>query len=306
MKEIVLELNHPVTIDDFLCVAIGFFDGLHQGHQALIEEVKRIAKDKGLKSAVMTFDQHPLTVLKGEKEFYLISPEDRKHLLEEQGIDYLFVIHFTHHVAKLEPQAFIKSYLENLHVMHLVCGFDFHFGYHNSGNVALLEKQSFALSVVPAVMYDESQKVSSSLIKEKIAQGDVEEAKHLLGRPFAITGKVIHGKQRGRKMGFPTANVDYRHYFLPSKGVYGVNVQIGDHSYQGMANIGMNPTFDDIRKESLEVNIFDFDEEIYGEVITVSFKIFVRPERSFASMEDLKHQLMSDHEKIQKALNKTH
>ena len=289
MKVIKMEEVH---LTEPLSLAIGFFDGLHLGHMSLINEV---LKYKGeTKTAVMSFDVHPLCVLKGEKRQSIITLEEKKELLEEMGIDYLLVIHFTKEVAALSPQAFIDEYLNKLPLKRLVCGYDFHFGDHNSGSIEDLKKQSFELVVKDAVMYNETEKVSSTLIKKLMDQGLIEEVNTLLDRPYKIKGTVIHGKQRGRLIGFPTLNIDYGMKYLPKRGVYGTIVEINHHYYIGMANIGMNPTFNDINRLSLEVNVFDFDEDVYGVNVEVQLRHFQRPEMKFDNIEALHKQIDAD------------
>lgn len=299
----VVYLDKEYLTDEHYALALGFFDGLHQGHLALVNKVKKIAKEKHFKSAIMTFDRHPLSLLKNEKCTSLISSEDRIELLEEMGIDTLFVIRFTMDVAKLSPQAFIDQYLQ--HVSHLVVGFDFHFGYKNEGDISSLSKQSFALSVIEPIMYDEQRKVSSTLIKEMLSKGQVEEAHCLLTRPFTIRGEVVHGKERGRTIGFPTANLNFNSYYVPRRGVYGVKVLIDEDEYYGMGNVGINPTFNELSNDLLEVHIFDLDEDLYGKTIKVEFIKFIRDEKTFSNIEELKLQLKKDEEQIKKALTIT-
>lgn len=287
--------------DDYVC-AIGFFDGVHLGHQALIKEVLKVSREKQLIPAVMTFQTHPLSVLSGLKTTYLTSLEDRLALLEQAGIQKVFLIAFNQEVAALSPAAFIHHYLLPNHIKHVVVGYDFHFGHRNQGSVEDLLSDSFSLSVVAPVMYNEKEKISSTLIKNLLTQGHVRDANRLLSRPFTIRGEVIHGKQRGRLMGYPTANVAYDRYFIPKRGVYGVKVKIGDQLYDGMANIGRNPTFDDILQDSLEIYIFDFDQDIYGEIIDVFFYGFTRPEAVFKSMDELKLRLDADVQEVRALL----
>lgn len=283
-------------------VAIGFFDGLHLGHQALIREVLKVAKEKSLMPAVMTFPSHPLAVLNGVKTTSLTSLADRLDLLEAMGIEKVFLIDFNKEVAALSPQAFIDAYLMQNNVKHVVVGYDFRFGDHNKGNIHDLDHQSFALSVVDPIMYNKEEKVSSTFIKNLLTQGHIRDANRLLTRPFTIKGEVIHGKQRGRLMGYPTANVDYDHYFVPRRGVYGVKVKVKGQTYDGMANIGRNPTFDDIFKDSLEIYIFDFQDDIYGEMMDVYFYAFTRPEAVFKNMEELKARLDADALEVRKLM----
>ncbi|WP_164121493.1 bifunctional riboflavin kinase/FAD synthetase [Sharpea azabuensis] len=303
MEVIELELHDLPQLTNEYVVAIGFFDGLHLGHQKLIEEVKRVSKAKGYKSAVMTFDQHPLVVLRGEERRYLTSSRDRNQILQHLGIDTLFVIHFSKEVASLSPEDFINKYIIGLHVAHVVVGFDFHFGDKNSGDVHSLENHSFKLSIVPPVMYDDQVKVSSTLIKKLLHSGHVRDANRLLTRDYAITGEVIHGKARGRLIGFPTANVAIGKYCYLAKGVYGVEVEVKGQRYKGMANIGMNPTFNDIFEMSLEIYIFDFHQDIYGEEMQVFFKFFERPEERFNDVDDLIKEMQHDEAYIRKALD---
>lgn len=299
MKVIKME---EVNLKEPLSLAIGFFDGLHLGHMSLINEV---LKYKGeTKTAVMSFDVHPLCVLKGEKRQSIITLEEKKQLLEEMCIDYLLIIHFTKEVAALSPQAFIDEYLNKLPLKRLVCGYDFHFGDHNSGNIENLKKQSFELIVKEPVMYDDVQKVSSTLIKHLMDQGLIEEVNTLLGRPYKVKGPVIHGKQRGRLIGFPTLNVDYGMKYLPKRGVYGTIVEINHRYYIGMANIGLNPTFNDIKRLSLEVNVLDFNEDVYGQEVEVSFYIYKREETVFNGLEGLKTQLIDDRKYLDKIMKK--
>ena len=303
MEVIELELHDLPQLTNEYVVAIGFFDGLHLGHQKLIEEVKRVSKAKGYKSAVMTFDQHPLVVLRGEERRYLTSSRDRNQILQHLGIDTLFVIHFSKEVASLSPEDFINKYIIGLHVAHVVVGFDFHFGDKNSGDVHSLENHSFKLSIMPPVMYDDQVKVSSTLIKKLLHSGHVRDANRLLTRDYAITGEVIHGKARGRLIGFPTANVAIGKYCYLAKGVYGVEVEVKGQRYKGMANIGMNPTFNDIFEMSLEIYIFDFHQDIYGEEMQVFFKFFERPEERFNDVDDLIKEMQHDEAYIRKALD---
>ncbi|WP_288153651.1 bifunctional riboflavin kinase/FAD synthetase [uncultured Sharpea sp.] len=303
MEVIDLKLHDLPHLTDNYVVAIGFFDGLHLGHQKLIEEVKRVSVKKNYKSAVMTFDQHPLVVLKGEERRYLTSSLDRDRILKKLGIETLFVIHFSSEVASLSPEDFIAQYIIGLHIKHVVVGFDFHFGNKNSGDVHSLEGHDFELSVVPPVMYDEKVKVSSTLIKSLLHSGHIRDANKLLTRDYAITGEVIHGKARGRLIGFPTANVAIGKYCYLAKGVYGVEVEVKGKRYKGMANIGMNPTFNDIFEMSLEIYIFDFHEDIYGEIMRVFFKFFERPEERFNDVDDLIKEMQYDEAYIRKALD---
>ena len=298
------QLNMPNSI----CSAIGFFDGLHLGHMALVDEVKRVSKENGYKSALMTFDHHPLFVLgRINQEKYISSMEDRIEILSEQGIDYLFIIKFTKEVAGLSPETFIENYLVNLNIKHVVCGFDFRFGSRNSGNSdTLIQYNSDCLkvSVIDEIIY-KNEKISSTRIRNCLDNGTVDELSYLLNRQYCINGTVIGGKKIGRKIGFPTANVDYGSYYLPQNGVYAVKVYIDDLEFLGMCNIGYNPTFHLIDKRSLEVHIFDFNGDIYDKEVKVEFYIKTRNEKKFADKDELISQLSYDAITIKNYFDKT-
>ncbi len=293
--EIIYLDGQKINIKDPVCSAIGFFDGLHLGHMALVNEVIHQAQKKGYKKALMTFDHYPLYVLgKIDEERYLTSMDDRKCLLEQMGIDYLFVIRFTKDVAALSPQDFIEKYLIQCHVQHVVCGFDFRFGSRNLGDAKTLQADSrLSVSVIDEVLY-QNEKISSTRIRNHLERGQIDDLNALLGRQYSVRGKVVKGRQIGHTIGFPTANVDYQSYFLPVNGVYAVKVYLHDKAYIGMCNIGYNPTFTSLEKPSLEVNIFDFSEDIYGEQLIVEFYQLIRKEKSFQSKDELIQQLNQD------------
>lgn len=302
MKTIYLK-GQQLNLNESICSAIGFFDGLHLGHMALIDEVLSVSHQKEYKSALITFDHHPLFVLgKLKEEKYLTSMKDRQDILESLGIDYLFVIAFTREVASLSPQDFIQKYIIQNHIQHVVCGFDFRFGNHNAGDIQTLQScPSFQTSVIHEVLY-KNKKISSTRIRQCLDEGHIEEIHALLGRRYCIKGRVIQGRQIGHTIGFPTANVDYQSYFLPHNGVYAVKVYVHHHWYMGMCNIGYNPTFHALKKQSLEVYIFDFHEDIYGEEMFVEFYAMTRLEKTFSSKEELIHQLHQDQQSIREYL----
>lgn len=300
----IIYLDHQkLNIHEPICSAIGFFDGLHLGHMQLVDKVIEISKEKGMKKALMTFDHHPLYVLgRITKEHYLTSMRDRIQLLEDKGIDYLFIIQFTKEVATLSPQDFIDKYLIQLSIQHVVCGFDFHFGFQNLGDAKTLknyDQHHLNVTVIDEVIYD-GEKISSTRIRKVIELGHMGLAKKLLGRRYMIRGKVIAGRRLGRNFGFPTANIDYSNYFLPKRGVYAVEVIVGQQSYLGMCNVGYNPTVGTLNRKSVEVNIFDFDEDIYGQEIRILFIKKIRDEKQFSNQNELIKQLRCDKESIQK------
>lgn len=297
--EVIYLKGQQLNIDEPICTALGFFDGVHIGHMALINKVLSEANDKGYKKALMTFDHHPLYVLGLMKEErYLTSMNDRIKILENMGMDYLFVIEFTNEVAALEPMNFIEKYLISQNVKQVVCGFDFRFGNKNLGNAETLKKcHQFETSVIDEVMYND-KKISSTRIRNLLQDGQIHDMNGLLGRKYCVSGKVIKGRQIGRSIGFPTANVDYNHYFLPCGGVYATKVYLDDEEFIGMCNIGYNPTFIALDKPSLEVYILDFDRDIYGCMLKIEFFELIRKEQTYASKDELVNQLYKDKEYV--------
>lgn len=282
------------------CVALGFFDGFHLGHLKLVDQVIKISKKDNLKKSLLTFDVHPKAYLTNRPFKYLMSLEDKVKLLESYEFDYLFVLRFNHNIAKLMPEKFIQEFIIKPKIKHVVCGFDFHFGDHGLGNSEVLQANShddYQVTVIEKLEYDH-HKISSSYLRKLLTNGDVKLAAKLLSRPYCVSGKVIYGRQNGRKIGFPTANIDAKDYMLPENGVYGVKVYFDNKVYLGMANIGYNPTFTALPELSLEVNIFDFDEDVYGKVLTVAFIKKIRMEKKFDSVERLIKQLKQDKQQI--------
>ena len=297
--EVIYLNGQQVNITEPVCVALGFFDGLHRGHMALVNKVIEVAQQKGYKKALMTFDHHPLFVLgQLKEEKYLTSMKDRIHILEDKNIDYLFIIQFTKDVAAISPQDFINHYLLACHVCHVVCGFDYRFAHKNEGNIETLKScPSLDVSVVDKVIY-QNEKISSTRIRHTLQNGCIDEMNDLLGRRYCIKGRVIHGRHIGHSIGFPTANVDYESYFLPTNGVYVVKVYINGKDYMGMCNIGYNPTFHALDKKSLEIYILEFDDDIYDQDIEVEFYRLIRLEKTFHLKEELILQLTTDEQYV--------
>lgn len=297
----IIYLNEQFNIDiKPSCVALGFFDGMHLGHLQLVNEVISIAKKKHLKKGLLTFDVHPKSYLSNEPFEYLMSLDDKIKFLKEYDFDYLFVLRFNHHLAKTPPRDFIDDYIIKPKIKHVVCGFDYHFGSHGKGDHHFLvenQNSDYEVSVIDKLEY-QHHKISSSYLRKILADGKVELAGQLLNRPYSVTGKIIHGRQNGRKIGFPTINVEATGYVLPKNGVYGAKVQIDGKTYLGMANLGYNPTFTALKQVSLEVNIFDFDQDVYGKIVTVTFIKHIRSEQKFPSVDLLIEQLKKDRQKI--------
>ncbi|SET40320.1 riboflavin kinase / FMN adenylyltransferase [Salinibacillus kushneri] len=302
-----LEYPNQIYLDDIqemMSLAIGYFDGVHRGHQEVIGEAKRVAQKKGYKSAVMTFHPHPSVVLsKQKKEIHYITPKrDKMDQFEQFGIDYVFIVRFNEALAQLEPQQFVDEFLIKLGVKHLVAGFDFSYGHKGKGTMNTIEEHSrgmFTFSTIDKITHNE-EKISSTAIREKISTGKMEEAHQLLGRPYHLRGTVIQGDKRGRTLGFPTTNIELSDdYYLPKAGVYAVKITVSEVIYDGMANIGYKPTFNENEgKPSIEVYIFDFSGNIYGKEVVIDLFHYIRGEQKFSSIEELKSQLHNDEERI--------
>ncbi len=298
MKTLVINENLlPHDIDAFVA-CIGFFDGVHLGHQALLDKTISIAKDKGLKSAMITFFPHPSSVLQHKQVMYLTPNALKQSILDTYGLDYLIIVNFTTEFSKQSGTAFIEETLCHLPLKHLIVGFDFRFGYQGKGDVHLLtQSQScFEVSVIEQIS-DQHNKISSTLIKSLISNGEVEVAHQYLSRPHQVRGQVIKGNQRGRTIGYPTANIDvFEDVVIPAKGVYIANVSIDSNVYQSMVNIGHNPTFNAKYNVSIEAYILDFNETIYGKTITIHFLKRIRDEKKFDSIQELIAQLDKDNQ----------
>ena len=287
-----------------MAMALGFFDGVHAGHQRVILSAKHIADEKGLKSAVMTFDPHPSVVL-GTKHQHIehITPlNEKKKIIAELGIDYLFVVRFTSDFAGLEPQQFVDQYIVGLNVQHVTAGFDYTYGRLGKGTMDTLKHHSHqAFTVTTIEKYEiDGEKVSSTRIRALLKGGEMEKAALLLGRFYEISGTVIHGDKRGREIGFATANIELNEQFIiPKTGVYAVKIRIKEQWYNGVCNLGYRPTFKspDELSLSIEVHIFNFDAEIYGEEVDVRWYEHLRDEQKFNGIEELVTQINKDKQK---------
>ncbi len=258
-------------------MALGYFDGVHLGHQKVIGTAKQIAEEKGLTLAVMTFHPHPSHVLGRDKEPKdLITPlEDKINQIEQLGTEILYVVKFNEVLASLSPKQFIDQYIIGLNVQHAVAGFDFTYGKYGKGTMETMpaDLDGKAECTMVEKLTEQDKKISSSYIRTALQNGDVELANVLLGQPYFIKGIVIHGDKRGRTIGFPTANVGLNNsYIVPPTGVYAVKAEVNGEVYNGVCNIGYKPTFYEKRPEqpSIEVNLFDFDQEVYGAAIKLN------------------------------------
>lgn len=300
-----IRLSHPHTVTHAspggLSIALGYFDGVHRGHKEVISAAKRWAEKNGTKCAVMTFYPHPSKVLrKNVKPVEPVTPlSDKIELIEELGADYLFVVDFTEDFAALEPQEFIDQYIISLNVKHVTAGFDFTYGKLGKGTMEAMPFHSRGQFTITTVskQTDHDRKISSTLIREVIRNGDVSYASQLLGRPHFAKGVVIHGDKRGRTIGFPTANVELKEdCLIPPTGVYAVSMLLNGKEYNGVCNIGYKPTFYDEKslKPSIEVHIFDFNQEIYDQNVKVYWHKRIRSEQKFNGVEELIAQISLD------------
>jgi riboflavin kinase / FMN adenylyltransferase len=280
-------------------MALGYFDGVHLGHQEVINTAKYHARDKGMQCAVMTFDPHPSVVLRGKKAVKYITPlEDKISQIEMLGIDLLYIIEFTEQFANLLPQEFVDQFIIGFNVKHVVAGFDFSYGRLGKGTMETLpfhSRNQFTQTTVEKLA-EKDTKISSTLIREFIANGEVEELPNYLGRYYLTNGKVVHGEKRGRKIGFPTANIQIApDYISPPLGVYAVKIKIGSEWHIGVCNLGVKPTFHENKIiPSIEVHILDFNQMIYDQPVAVKWYKRLRSEKKFNGIQELIMQIERD------------
>ncbi|MGX5913393.1 bifunctional riboflavin kinase/FAD synthetase [Aliidiomarina sp. Khilg15.8] len=281
------------------CVlTIGNFDGVHLGHQAVLQRVRARAEELQLPAAVMTFEPQPLEFFRPEQApARLTTWRDKYHLLREQGMDRMLCTPFNDKFASQQAQDFIEQVLvAKLGVKLLVVGDDFRFGKDREGDFTLLQQagEHFNFAVVDTASYRQSQqRVSSTLIREALERGDFAEAERMLGRPFSIEGRVAHGEKKGRTIGFPTANLPLKRLKSPLRGVFVVQATVAGKRYHGVANIGNRPTVGGSGVQ-LETHLFNFNGELYGERMTVTPLHKIRDEVKFASLNELKQQIHKD------------
>lgn len=310
----IYHLQYPshITIGDKgpFSLAIGFFDGLHKGHQTVINEAKAKAQELGIRSAVMTFNPHPSHLFgkEADKVGYITKYPEKSRLLEEMGVDTLFIVTFDWELASLSPKRFIEIFIKGLGIKHVTAGFDFTFGSKGAGTMkqmAALSDSEYGTTIIEKVT-DSDEKISSTRIRKLLSEGDVEKTASLLGRPFRTAGIVIDGEKRGRLLGFPTANISLdEETILPANGVYAVMFSVDGQSYKGVCNVGVKPTFHDpnIRKPSIEVHILDFDSDLYGKEVTVDWMARIRAEQKFNSVDELIEQIGKDKETARQLLS---
>ena len=306
---IVIDRNGQKECPQALAATIGFFDGVHLGHRFLIDQLKKVADERGLPSAVITFRTHPRAVLHADYQPKLLNTwEEKLAQLATTGVDYCMVLDFTLELSRFSAAEFITNILaETFRVKALLIGYDHRFGHDRAEGFDqyVVYGKALGMEVIQALPYDNGQtKVSSSEVRRLLAEGEVKQAAVLLSYPYSLKGKIVKGHQVGRTIGFPTANlsVEDSRKILPGNGVYAVWAVLSGKRYKGMLSIGNRPTLDDGNNQSIEVYLLDFSGDLYGEEIEVSFVFKIRDNRKFPSLLDLKFQLEQDRQTVSECL----
>ncbi|MGO9372638.1 MAG: bifunctional riboflavin kinase/FAD synthetase [Syntrophobacteraceae bacterium] len=287
-------------------ITIGNFDGVHKGHQALFQRVKQWAEELNGESAVVTFHPHPMEVLFPQKApSFITSHQQKLDLIASCGIDATIVIPFDHKLSQMSALEFVEIVLvEKIGAKAIVVGHDYRFGHSREGDIAFLKKlgeqYGFKVETVTGIKVNDTV-VSSTTIRQMITDGNIKTANKLLGRFFEVSGTVIPGRKRGVTLGFPTANIRMPSVTSPRTGVYVIEAEVDGKRYGGAANLGYNPTFGDIEL-SLEAHLFDFDQDIYGKIITIRFIDRLRDEQRFSSPDELALQIRKDVDTAKKIL----
>jgi riboflavin kinase/FMN adenylyltransferase len=290
-------LNNFKSFPDTV-LTIGNYDGIHLGHRKIIEKVRTHAAEISGTSMLMTFNPHPLSVLRPDNHLGLITPVNvKKRLIEESGIDVLLLLPFTDEFRFTEPEAFVENILVGmLGIKRLVVGYDFKFGKGGKGNIEILRTLSgrfgFFFEIVEAITLND-EKIGSNRIRKLIMAGDVKKAEVFLGRPYIMEGRVSRGYGRGGGIGFPTINIVTEFEVIPKNGVYISEVRVDNKTYQSVTNIGYNPTFNN-KESSIETFILDFSDNLYGKEVSLYFHELIRDEIKFNNADDLKHRISMD------------
>ena len=299
----------PVPESSRYAATIGFFDGVHRGHVHLLEELKTVATDRGLRSMAVTFPEHPRQILQSDYRPRLLStPQDKMRMLEQTGIDYCFPLHFTTALAAMDAESFMTDFLQKkLGVRALLVGHDHHFGHDTNLNIndyrSIGNKIGMEIISADAYIYNGTP-ISSSRIRRELETGNVKAANDMLGYRYTISGTVVHGLQNGRKMGFPTANLGPYCEFMqiPADGVYSALATVDGETWPAMLNIGFRPTFEG-KARTIEAHLLDFDRDIYFHELSLEFVDFLRPEQRFSSPQELAAQLETDRNKVRQTIN---
>ncbi|MBU9714507.1 riboflavin biosynthesis protein RibF [Evansella tamaricis] len=297
-----IRIKHPHAKIDFpeMVIALGFFDGVHKGHKEVILTAKKEAMKRQLKCGVMTFFPHPKEVLRKEKKVnYLTSLNKKEELMFQLEIDYLIIIEFNEDFSDLNPQQFVDRYLIDFNIKHVVAGFDYSYGRLGKGTMETLpfhSRNKLTYTIVGKVE-ENGEKISSTSIRKALSVGNLDKVTNFLGRYYETDGVVVEGEQRGRQIGFPTANIaSTNQTFIPDNGVYIVKIQINNQWLPAVCNVGYKPTFHDKNKMDLtiEVHILNYSKDIYGQKVKIQWIQKMRNEVKFESVNDLVNQLKKD------------
>lgn len=293
-----MDILNKLKSNENLAIALGFFDGVHLGHKAVINAAVDYAKKNNIKSAVVTFRQSPYVALNNVKPNYIITLEEKIKAIKKLGVDYLYLSDFTEDLAKQTASDYLKNLVDDLHPKMIATGFNHYFGYNKSGGVDYLrlmqQEYGYEFKEINPIKLNEDV-ISSTAIRKALSNGDIPKANSMLGYRFYVKNEVIKGRQIGRTIGFKTANLK-----MPEKminipdGVYAVEVEVLGKKHMGIANFGSNPTVTDDSQKLLEVHIIDFNQDIYGELVKVSFLVKIRNEKKFQSLTELKAQIEKD------------
>jgi riboflavin kinase / FMN adenylyltransferase len=295
MKKVINSLKELEHLSG-LAVTIGNFDGVHLGHHQMIQDIKEECLRDGLSLVVVSFEPHPLEILTSKKNFILSNVTEKTDLLFNAGADFVWIMNFDEYLSNLHAVDFLSRYLTQKNLKRVFMGYDFKFGKGKTGSIdsaAMYYSGEVEVSqMIPNSI--EGEVVSSSLIRNLVENGEIELIPKYLGRCFSLSAPVVHGEQRGRKLGFPTCNLSISdRYILPANGVYVTDVEVMGKTYNGVTNVGIAPTFERGDKK-IETHIIDFDRQVYGEVLTIKFLKKLREEKRFNSFDDLRVQIGKD------------
>lgn len=284
-------------IEEDTVISLGKFDGIHRGHEMLLEQMAA-KKNEGLSAAIFTFDIPPRKSVEHTVAKVLTTNEEKMHIFEQLGIDYLVECPFTQEIMCMEAEDFIEKIVTQLHVKCMVVGGDFHFGHNRRGDDQMLLQYASHYGyevVVLEKMQEDARDISSTFVREEITKGNIEKANHLLGYRYFVTSTVTHGNQIGRTIGIPTINqIPPAEKLLPPNGVYITEVYMDEQKYRGITNVGCKPTVGEKNPIGVETHLLDFAKDVYDRLVTVEFISRVREECKFTSVEELKSQMQSD------------
>lgn len=295
MKIIEIDLNY--IADEDSVIALGNFDGVHKGHMELINKAVARADDLNIKSSILLFNEHTDNLIKVGKKDIITTNQTKFEILENLGVDIIYLINFTREFMAYTPKMFLKDFLaDNLKIRGVVVGYDYTYGFKKSGDVDFLLENKDLFDTIDVInqISSHGEKISSTLIRNLIEEGRIKEANDLLSRPYKLIGEIIHAKGLGKKMGYPTANLKLvDNFVIPRYGVYDTDIIINGERFKASTNIGTNPTVehDGIK---IEAHILDFDRDIYWEIVELELLDFVRPELKFDSIEELFDQIAKD------------